>query len=375
MASRLPKILFFFLLLPIALGVAGWQGWTWWSWATSPVKAEIKPISDSPEGDAAEVSNPTPASETVQIQIPQGTPGQQIGRDLEAAGLIRSHVAWNVWSRWQNLRQDVGYQAGTYALSPAQSMQDIAQQIRLGDVLESSFTIPEGWTREQMAIAFEDRGFFSAAAFLEVTQQIPRDRYPWLPQNLPHLEGFLYPDTYSLPAETVTPEGIRDLMLSRFETVALPVYQQNGSDFSLLEWVTLSSIVEREAVIPEERSEIAAVFNRRLEEGIALGADPTVEYGLGITQTPEQPLTLNQVNTPSPYNTYLNPGLPPTPIAAPGLASLEASLNPPDTIYLYFVARYDGTHVFSRTLAEHEAAQARIRDAIDAQGTDNTTAE
>jgi UPF0755 protein len=363
MASRLPKLLFFFLLLPIALGIAGWQGWAWWSWATSPI-VNANTIASASDTEASE-SDAT-ASDTVQIQIPQGTPGQQIGRDLEAAGLIRSHMAWNVWSRWQNFRQGGGYQAGTYVLSPTQSMQEMARQIRSGDVLQTAFTIPEGWTREQMAVAFEERGFFSAQAFLEVTQQIPRDRYPWLPQNLPHLEGFLYPDTYQLPAEIMTPEGVRNLMLERFETVALPIYQQGSSAFSLVEWVTLSSIVEREAVIPEERSEIAAVFNRRLEEEIPLGADPTVEYGLGVTQTPEQPLTLAQVNTPSPYNTYINAGLPPTPIASPGLASLEASLNPPATEYLYFVARYDGTHVFSRTLAEHEAAQARIRDAVDA---------
>lgn len=362
MSSRLPKLLFFFLLLPIALGIAGWQGWAWWSWATSPVGDET--VAAAADLEAEE--DITAATDTIQIQIPQGTPGQQIGRDLEAAGLIRSHFAWNLWSRWQNWRQAGGYQAGTYALSPTQSMQEIAGQIRAGEVLQTSFTIPEGWTHEQMAIAFEDQGFFPASAFLEITQQIPRDRYPWLPPDLPHLEGFLYPDTYTLPAEMVTPDGVRNLMLDRFESVALPIYQQGESSFSLLEWVTLASIVEREAVIPDERSEIAAVFNRRLQEGIPLGADPTVEYGLGVTQTPEQPLTLAQVNTPSPYNTYLNVGLTPTPIANPGIASLEASLNPPETDYLYFVARYDGTHVFSRTLAEHEAAQARIRDAIDA---------
>lgn len=368
MASRLTKLLFFFLLMPVALGVAGWQGWAWWSWATSPVKA-------STESASAATDESTVLSETVQIQIPQGTSGEQIGRDLEAAGLIRSQVAWDFWSRWQNLRQDAGYQAGTYALSPTQSMQEIAQQIRTGDVLQTSFTIPEGWTREQMASAFEERGFFPASEFLAATQQIPRDRYPWLPPDLPHLEGFLYPDTYQIPTEIVTAEGIRNLLLDRFEVVALSAYQENSSDFSLLEWVTLSSIVEREAVIPEERSTIAAVFNRRLEEGIPLGADPTVEYGLGVTQTPEQPLTLAQVNTPSPYNTYINAGLPPTPIASPGIASLEASLSPPGTEFLYFVARYDGTHVFSRTLAEHEAAQARIRDAIDAGGVENVPAE
>jgi UPF0755 protein len=357
MASRLPKILFFFLLLPVALGIAGWQGWAWWSWATAPVVAA--------EGTEEASTDATDATDAVQIQISQGTSGQQIGRDLEAAGLIRSHIAWDMWNRWQDLRQDITYQAGTYALSPAQSLPEIALQIRSGEVLQTAFTIPEGWTREQMATAFEERGAFSAQAFLAATQQVPRDRFPWLPQDLPHLEGFLYPDTYLLPAEAVTAEGMRDFMLQRFEAIALPLYQQGNSEYSLLEWVTLASIVEREAVIPEERSEIAAVFNRRLVEGIPLGADPTVEYGLGVTQTPEQPLTLAQVNTPSPYNTYINVGLPPTPISNPGLPSLDASLNPPSTEYLYFVARYDGTHVFSRTLVEHEAAQARIRDAID----------
>ncbi|MGF1523451.1 MAG: endolytic transglycosylase MltG [Leptolyngbyaceae cyanobacterium] len=364
MASRVPKLLFFGLLAPVALGVAGWQGWAWWSWATAPIaEAATLPTSPSAEEDTLAAT----ATSTVQIQIPEGTPGQQIGRDLEVAGLIRSHVAWDLWSRWQAFRTEGGYQAGTYALSPTQSLQEIAGQIWTGDVVQTSFTIPEGWTRSQIAAAFEERGFFSAEAFLAATEQIPVDRYPWLPSNLPHLEGYLYPDTYQLPAATVTPEAIVDMMLGRFESVALPVYQQTDSRFSLQEWVTLASIVEREAVISDERSEIAAVFNRRLEESIPLGADPTVEYGLGVTQTPESPLTLAQVRTPSPYNTYINAGLPPTAIASPGLASLEASLNPPETNYLYFVARYDGTHVFSRTLAEHEAAQARIRDAVEAE--------
>jgi len=365
MVSRFSKLLFFGLLVPVALGIAGWQGWAWWSWATAPVLQGAAVTTT--DADDAEDAETVSSAQTVQIQIPIGTSGQQIGQDLEAAGLIRSRLAWDLWSRWQAWRGEGGYQAGTYAISPQQSLPDIAQQIWQGEVLQTTFTIPEGWTREQMAIALEDQGFFSASAFLAATQQIPRDRYPWLPQSLPHLEGFLYPDTYQLPAETVSAEAIVELMLARFESVALPVYQNNTSAFSLLEWVTLASIVEREAVIPDERSQIAAVFNRRLEEGIPLGADPTVEYGLGITQTPEQPLTFAQVNTPSPYNTYINVGLPPTPIASPGLASLEASLSPPDTDYLYFVARYDGTHVFSRTLEEHEAAQARIRDAIEAE--------
>ncbi|NJL46807.1 MAG: endolytic transglycosylase MltG [Leptolyngbyaceae cyanobacterium SM2_5_2] len=344
--SRWVRWLFLGLLVPAAAGLAAWQGWAWWSWATGSVKD----------------SEPT-ADQTVQIQIPPGTPGQQIGEDLEAAGLIRSAVAWKLWSRWQAQQSPGGgFQAGTYALAPTSSMTDIANTIWTGQVLQTSFTIPEGWNRRQMADYFEQQGFFPAAEFLAATEQIPRPQYPWLPNGIPHLEGFLFPDTYQLPAEGMTAEQVRDIMLNQFEAIALPLYQQASTDLSLLDWVTLSSIVEKEAVVSEERGVIAGVFTNRLQQNIPLGADPTVEYGLGITQTPEQPLTWEQVETPSPYNTYINPGLPPTPIASPGQASLAAALAPEATDYLFFVARYDGTHVFSRTLNEHEAAKNSIRE-------------
>ncbi|MEO0867524.1 MAG: endolytic transglycosylase MltG [Cyanobacteria bacterium J06642_11] len=343
------KRAFYVGIFPVALGLAAWQGWSWWSWAKSPVVA-------------ADVEQP------VQIQIPEGTPAQQIGQDLEAAGLIRSATAWKVWHRLQGVQnREGGLQAGTYSLSPTQSLSDIADQIWNGDVIQTSFTIPEGWNRSQMAAALESQGLVNAEDFLRSTEEIPYAAFPWLPQGLPHLEGFLYPDTYQLPTEQLSADGIVDTMLLRFEQVALPVYQQTNSPYSLSEWVNLASIVEKESVVAEERDTIAGVFARRLREDISLGSDPTVEYGLGITQTPENPLTLAQVRTPNPYNTYINFGLPPTPIASPGIASLEASLNPPDTEFLYFVARYDGTHVFSRSLAEHERAQGQIRDRVDAQ--------
>ena len=214
----------------------------------------------------------------------------------------------------------------------------------------------------QMAKYFEAQGFFSAEDFLKAATAVPDSDYPWLPQNLPHLEGFLYPDTYQFPKEQITPEAVVQAMLDRFEQVALPLYQERRSQtqLSLKDWVTLASIVEKEAVVAAERPRIAGVFFQRLTKNIPLGADPTVEYALRIQQTPDQPLTLAQVKTPSAYNTYLKTGLPPTPIASPGLASLKAALAPEPTPYLYFVARYDGTHFFSRTLAEHEAAQAQI---------------
>ncbi|HEY9734885.1 MAG TPA: endolytic transglycosylase MltG [Trichocoleus sp.] len=373
--STWSKGLFYLLLLPAAVGLAAWQGWSWWNWASAPVAASTVGSVSQPEQDGAgpnavgEDAAGSGSIQTIQIQIPPGTPGQQIGYDLESAGLIRSALAWRLWSRWKVLQDGAGgFQAGTYALSPTASLSAIANTIWEGQIVETGFTIPEGWNRRQMAQYFEAEGFFPAADFLAATEAVPRDRFPWLPESIPHLEGFLYPDTYQMPAASISAEAVVDQMLRRFEEAILPVYEQQGSSGrSLLEWVTLASIVEREAVIAEERPVIAGVFTNRLEQGIPLGADPTVEYGLGIEQTPEQPLTYAQVETPNPYNTYINPGLPPTPIASPGIASFEASLKPADTDYLYFVARYDGTHVFSRTLAEHEAAQNQIRDEIDAQ--------
>lgn len=348
--QRFSKWLFYLAIVPVTLGFCAWQGWAWWSWATAP------PQTLAADANAAN-------SKLVQIKIPSGTSAQQIGRDLESAGLIRSALAWNLWVRWLTLQKQAGFQAGTYQLSPTQPLPAIAAKLRTGEVAQVSFTIPEGWSLRQMATYFESQGFFKAQDFLAAATQIPRDQYPWLPSNIRSLEGFLYPDTYQIASSGITPRAVIRPMLQRFEAVGLPIYQNSPkrNQFNLLQWVTLSSIVEKEAVVPNERPRIAGVFVKRLKQGMKLESDPTVEYGLGIQQTPDQPLTFKQVGTPSPYNTYLNRGLPPAPIASPGKASLEAALNPEDTPYLFFVARYDGTHVFSRTLKEHQAAVTAIR--------------
>lgn len=330
-------------LLPLLLGIFGSASWLWWSWAISPVSSTTK---------------------ATRIQIPPGTAREQIGSKLEQAGLIRSKLAWSLLARYKNWQDPKGdFQAGTYELSPSQPMNVIAETIRDGKVVQTGFTIPEGWSIRQMAKYFEEKGWFPASDFVKAASIVDRKKFPWLPADIPILEGFLFPDTYQVTSEKKTPQDIIDQMLKRFEQTALPVYQKAApqTKFTLKQWVTLASIVEKEAVVPQERRRIAGVFVSRLQKGIKLESDPTVEYAFGIRQTPDKPLTFAQVRQPSPYNTYATPGLPPTPIAAPGLPSLEAVLNPENTDYLFFVARYDGTHVFSRTIQEHEAAVARIR--------------
>ncbi len=335
------------LPLIIALGLF-LGGSLWWKNQNSP---------------AITTGEPDELVEPVQFTVKSGMTGQKIGNELVTAGLIKSTDAWKIWT-WYKQKRDSsgGFKAGTYLLSPQESLSAIASKIWNGEIMQTTFTIPEGWSISQMAAYFDSLGYFDADEFIAATKEIPYERYPWLPEDLPILEGFLYPDTYKISSDRINnPQAIVNTMLNQFQRVALPVYEQAKTDYSLVEWVSLSSIVEKEAVVGEERALIAGVFTARLEQGMKLESDPTVEYGLGIRQTADQPLTYKQVGTPSPYNTYMNHGLTPTPIAAPGIASLKATLNPESTEYLFFVARYDGTHVFSKTLAEHEAATREIR--------------
>lgn len=320
----------------------------------------------------AVVAAQDPGAKPVRLKIPDGTSSKEIGKDLQTLGLIRSAAAWDLWARWRMFQDSkAGPQAGTYELSKAESLEQIATKIWSGTTVQRSFTVREGWSIKKMAAYFEQEGYFSAKDFLKAVEQFPGDEFAWLPKvsaDLPRLEGYLFPDTYQI-APGLTPNDVIRQMLRQFEQVALPVYEQSkgNTNLSLSQWVNLASIVEKEAVVAQERTRIAGVFTNRLKQNISLGSDPTVEYAFGIEQTPDKPLTLNQVQTPHPYNTYVTPGLPPTPIASPGLVSLKATLSPEATDYLYFVARYDGTHVFSRTLAEHESAQGQIRDKQDAK--------
>lgn len=336
------------IIIPLVLGTLPILGWAGWKYLNAPVEAKSGKI------------NP---DRQVQFTVKPGTSGNEIGGELTQSGLIKSNNGWKLWTKVKQATDSGGgFKAGTYLVSPEEPLSKIADRIWNGEIMQTTFTIPEGWSTRQMALHFESLGYFSAKDFTKAVKEIPTGKYPWLPPDLPILEGFLYPDTYKISSDrTHSPQAVISTMLDRFEKYALPAYEAAKPDMSLLDWVSLSSIVEKEAVTEKERPLIAGVFTARLKQGIKLESDPTVEYGLDIRQTADQPLTYSQVGTPSPYNTYMNTGLTPTPIASPGIESLKATLNPEGTDYLFFVARYDGTHVFSKTLSEHEAATKEIR--------------
>lgn len=342
-----PKWLF--IVAPIALLAAAGGGISWWNGITAPASSD-------------------PNAKPIAIQIKSGASSQSVGQELEAKGAIKSQLAWKLYTTMQSKQGKGLPQVGNYEVSPNQPLAAVATQILEGKVVQTGFIVKPGWRITRMAEEFEKQGFFKADDFIAATKEIPRDKFPWLPAGISHLEGFLYPETYQAPADQITPKGVVTQMLEQFEQVALPEYKKAGANtkLSLLEWVSLASVVEKEAQAPAERGIIAGVFTNRLTKNMRLESDPTAEYGLGLKQTKDRPLTIKEIRQPNPYNTYTTAGIPPGPIASPSIGSLQATLNPEQTDKLFFVAKFDGTgtHIFSKTLNEHINATNAIRQQL-----------
>lgn len=296
------------------------------------------------------------AADTI-VTIPPGATSPEIGRRLEAAGIVRRASLFALAARLRGVSRSL--REGEYRLSAAMTLLEIVDRIVRGDVILHSVTIPEGFTAEQIVQVLANRLLGDAAQLREVVRHGARlFPYPFL-RDVPvdSLEGYLFPDTYAIPRFLDAREVIA-IFLNRFTDVVVPVWQEAGSGRSLHEIVTIASLIEREAKIPAEQPLIAGVLYNRLARGWRLEVDATVLYALGRHKPV---VTYEDLKVDSPYNTYLHAGLPPGPIASPGLAALRAALRPARTEYLYYVARPDGAHVFSRTLTEHLAAVRRYR--------------
>jgi UPF0755 protein len=297
------------------------------------------------------------------VVIKPGTGVAMIAHQLHESHLIRNELAFKGWLRVKGY--DHAIKAGAYAISPEMGSKAIAEVLAEGKGLNTRLTVPEGFSLRQIAAALDKRDKGSGARFLVLARHAAyfRPEFPWLGQlpDTASLEGFLFPDTYVV---TPGPDAERDLirmMLGRFGQVAIPTFKTKkaNSGLTLLQAVTMASIVEKEAVRPVERPIIAGVFYNRMATHMPFGSDPTVEYALQRHQD-ARGLTFKDVKIDSPYNTYVHPGLPPGPIANPSLASLQAALSPANTQFLYFVAKGDGSHQFTRSYAEHLAAQRAI---------------
>lgn len=300
-----------------------------------------------------------PAMDSVEFNVESGTPASQVAADLEATGLIDDRQLLTRYLHYRGL--DRGIEAGRYLLSGRMDWIELSETLQSAEAGVGTLTVPEGWRREQIAAAAAAAGPSLVEAELLAASNSRPDGYSFS-HDLPAqggLEGFLFPDTYAIDAETDARQLVM-MMLDNFEERLDSSIRSRfeARDLRLYQAVTLASIVEREAIVEEERPLIAAVFLNRLALGMNLDADPTVQYALG--QQPDgswwkRDLTAVDLEIDSPYNTYRSPGLPPSPIANPGLSSLQAVAKPADEVYLYFRATCDGSgrHNFAVTFEEH----------------------
>jgi UPF0755 protein len=313
-------------------------------------------------------------STPVTFVVEQGETATGVAARLEEEGLVVNGDVFRRFMTYHGL--DVSLEAGTYSLRPNMTMHDIAEALQHGGKDTVLVTIPEGWRMEQTGWLLEQQGLMRSDDFLAYARSAQYD-YRWLADRPPgaSLEGYLFPNTYELTAET-TPDALVDLMLATFDARVAPeiegrlagktIFDLNLGDYrpmTVHDIMILASIVEREAVVDEERPIIASVYYNRLdpayieETALRLSSDPTIQYVKGYD--PEtgnwwNPMLPGEGQTiESPYNTFKIQGLPPGPIASPGLASILAVLVPADTDYLYFHAVGDGSHVFASTLEEH----------------------
>lgn len=282
------------------------------------------------------------------VEVRRGQNTATILRNLKKEGVLRDE--WIPLVYMKLLRRSDSLKAGVYEFDKALSAVDVIDKLVRGDVVLKSITIREGLDRFAIAKIFASEGFGTEEQWNNATGEpdLIRDIAP----DAQSLEGYLFPDTYKFDPGTPA-EAIIRAMVTNFR-------RNWGSEIALIstelnphQTVTLASIVETEARLPQERPVVASVYLNRIRRRMLLGADPTVIYALKLDGRWNGNIRKADLQHPSPYNTYKTPGLPPGPIANPGLASLRAAASPATTPYLYFVARNDGSHVFSTNNAEH----------------------
>jgi UPF0755 protein len=285
---------------------------------------------------------------TKRIEIRRGLRTSTILENLQKEGLVRDR--WIPLVYMKLLRSRDSLKAGVYEFDKALSPVDVIDKLVRGDVILKSITIREGLDRFAIARLFAAEGLGTEEQWKKVTDEadLIRDIAP----EAESLEGYLFPDTYKFdpgtPAATIARAMVANFRKNWGSEIALIV-----TGLTPHQTVTLASIVETEARLPQERPLVASVYFNRIQKRMLLGADPTVIYALKLEGRWDGNIRKGDLQNPSPYNTYKSPGLPPGPIANPGLASLRAAAAPASTPYLYFVARNDGSHEFSTNHAEH----------------------
>lgn len=292
--------------------------------------------------------------ETLHYTIPRGASLRWIAQDLAQRGIVEPPLYFLWYARWSGKGH---IRAGEYELTHGMTVSQMLDIFTSGKVVQHSFTLVEGWTFRQVLDALHRHEALEPRLLgLSDDEIMARIGHPG-----EHPEGRFFPDTYYFP-RGATDISVLQRAYDRMQRHLEEEWEKRAQELPLTspyEALILASIVEKETGVAEERAEIAGVFIRRLRLGMRLQTDPTVIYGLGPSF--DGNLRRRDLVRDTPYNTYVRSGLPPTPIAMPGLASLRAALHPADGTALYFVSRGDGTHYFSSTLSEHLEAVSRYQ--------------
>jgi UPF0755 protein len=289
------------------------------------------------------------------VVIPKGSNSAAAVRLLAGSGVMRHPAAFRLLVLATRTGRKLHF--GEYTFDTPLAPIDVWRKLVDGDVTKYTVTIPPGSNLYDIAGLLASKGLVTEEAFLDAAHD--RMLLARLGIDTASAEGFLFPETYQLVKEQ-TPEEILEIFnrqfRKRFTDGMAAAARKQG--FSVAQILTIASIIEKETAAPQEKPLVSAIIRRRLALGMPLQMDPTVIYGLRLFG---KDITKKALQTTSPYNTYTTTGLPPGPIANPGMEAIEAALNPAKADYLYFVARADGTHAFSRTLEEHNRALARYR--------------
>jgi UPF0755 protein len=304
---------------------------------------------------------PRPATPSQAVIVfAQGTPTAEIFRKLAQEGVVRDARLAELYYRLYRRRTPL--QAGEYRFDRPMPIDDIINRMGRGEVLKYSVVVPDGLTAEETFELFWKRGIGGPEAFHKAFRET--SLLPGLTSGVSDLEGFLFPETYVVTHATPA-RAIVEMMVAQFQRNFTPETREKGERLGLtvLQTVTLASIVEKESGLSREGPTIASVYLNRLKRGMRLQADPTVIYALKRDGQWTGTLHRSDYAHESPYNTYASDGLPPGPICNPGLTALKAAVAPARTDYLYFVADESGGHRFSRTFEEHLAAIAAARRA------------
>ncbi|WP_322904612.1 endolytic transglycosylase MltG [Paenibacillus campi] len=326
---------------------------------------------------------PTAASsEPVAYTLSEGTSTAKLASDLEGKGIIRNDLAFRMYLRWND--EGKAFKAGDYEFTPGMTYEQIITKLNNADVVvpkTMKFTIPEGYTVTQIADKLSSLGYVNRDEFMKLVDdpsQFKQAREWNVPTGngiLHPLEGYLFPATYDLPLDSTPADIIANMLAgTRANLATINNFDQKlkARNMTLHQLLTEASLIEREVVVPAERAEVAGVIDNRIKQGMRLQIDATVQYALGKQK---QRLLYSDLKIDSPYNTYLHNGLPPGPIANPGIEAIKAALEPKTSDYLYYVTKKDGSggHLFAKTYAEHQhnIALSKQTSTADEQGQDN----